>query len=147
MTSASAIDPTAGQIVQIAIDTTTPCITGLGSTYALANTKFRIYRAPSSATSISQFALLGETGCPTAGNATLYDNGYQIPGADQAFLITEQKHGIDGWGFWQLCPLLKRPLPHTALLEFFVLLLFATPVLRVPRHHIVVRNIGRWVAS
>ena len=144
-TGASSIDPSAGQIVQIAISTAS--ITGLGSTYPLNSTKFRVYRAPSTATQMNQFLFLGETGCPTAGNPTLYDNGFTIPGLDTSFLVTQQKNGIDGWGFWQLLPIMKRELPHTTMFNMFALLLFATLVLRVPSHHMIIRNIGRWVAS
>lgn len=134
---------TAGQIVQMDFDPTT--VTGLGSTYPLRNVSWRIYRydGPSAPTNVSQFKFLMEAGTPTTGVVRAWDNGTWIPGTSVAFGITTMKQNKVGWALYQLLPLIKRDLPNLALADPEVLLWFITPLLRVRRHHIVFRNIGR----
>jgi hypothetical protein len=148
LTGASAVTVSTGDpIVALTVDTTTPAVTGLGSTYPRNIVKFRWYRAPSAnASSWASYQYLGETGTPIAGNAVLYDNGYSIPGADKSYLITEAKNGISGWGWYQLLPLMKRALPNLLMADQFGELLFGTLALMVARHHTVIRNIGRYTA-
>jgi hypothetical protein len=144
VTGAAALTVTSGNsVVQIDLDLTTPCITGLGSTYSRNLVKFRVYRCLNTAPgSLADFDFLCDIGCPTSGNARGYDNGMYIAGYDQAFMITESKHGSPGWFLAQLLPLMKRPLPHLAMADLFALLAFVTPILWVPRHHLYIRNIG-----
>ena len=143
VTLATGVAPTAGQIVKVDCDVTTPCVTGLGSTYPLGVCYFRLYRAPSTMTSMSDFDYLMDIGLPSSGNARGYDNGCFIPGADNAIQITESKNGSKGWGLMSLMPLIKRPLPHLAMADLFALIWFGTPLFWAPRHHVHVRNIGR----
>jgi hypothetical protein len=143
VTGATGVSPTAGQIVKIDVDLTTPCITGLGSTYARNLVKWRVYRALSTATGLSDFDYLCDIGNPSAGNARGYDNGMYIPGSDNGFSITESKNGASGWGLYSLMPLIKRPLPHLAMADLFALLWFGTFLFLAPRHQIWVRNIGQ----
>lgn len=137
---------TAANLVnQIELDPTV--ISGLGSTYARKNVKFRLYRfgGPGAAapTNVSQFQYLAETGIPVAGNTRIYDNGMWIPGTDMAFGITTMKGKRKGWAMYQLLPLMLRPLPNLPLADPIVLLWFTTLLMRVRRHHVVIRNIGR----
>ena len=142
----TAVAVTAGQVVTLTFDTTQ--ITGIGTTYAKANIKFRVYRygGPNAVapTRVSQFQFLQETGIPTGGTTTvLVDNGMFIPGADNALGITTKKNGLDGWAWMNLLPLMQKELPVLAMAEQFCLLWFTTPLLRVRRHNIYFRNIGR----
>lgn len=119
-------------------------ITGLGSTYASQIVKFRVYRAyGTTASYLSDFDYMGDVGITPTGAVMYYDNGYTIPGSDTAFLFTESKNGSKGIFMAQLLPLLKRPLPNTELSDRFALLAFVTPIVKVPRHHIIIRNIGK----
>lgn len=140
--NATAVAVAAGQIVPVIVAAAS--LTGLGTTYARSTVKYRVYRAPANAVSLNDFDLLGEMGTPKAGNAVLYDNGMTIPGQDIAFMLTEKKNGSDAYFLAQLLPLLRRPLPNKLLSDLFGLIAFITPILKVPRHHVVIRNIGRY---
>ena len=144
VTGATAVTVTgASSIVQVDVDLTTPCITGVGSTYSRSLVKWRLYRCTGVAPgSLSDFDFVCDIGNPTSGNARGYDNGMYMPGMDQAFMITETKNGSPGWFLAQLLPIMKRPLPHLAMADLFALLAFVTPILWVPRHHLYIRNIG-----
>jgi hypothetical protein len=141
----TAITLTAGQITNMVLDPTQ--ITGLGSTYARNLIKFRVYRygGPGAAapTQLSQFQFLGETGIPIASNARFYDNGFGIPGTDNAFLITTKKNGEDEWCFANLLPLMQKELPVLAMGDQFCILWFTMMLLRNRRRHVWLRNIGR----
>lgn len=143
--SATAVTITSQQIVSMTL--LASAITGLGSTYPRNRVKVRIYRyggpGVSAPTSTQQFDFLFETGWPTSGNTAAHDNGFNIPGSDNAFLITEKKGKAVGWYWAQLLELMKRPLPNLMLADQFGLLMFGCPILPVPRHHIWIRNIGR----
>ena len=148
-TNSGNVDVTAGQIVKVSIDLNQ--IANLGGSGPVRNrTRIRIYRygpTPTAAiiipTSFNQFDFLFEIGVPTATAATMgCDNGFNIPGTDQAFLITEKKGKGDGWFWAQLMPLMRRPLPHIEMGDPVAMLCFGCPILWVPRHHIWVRNIG-----
>ena len=135
---------TANPVVALTLTSApTATITGLGTTYPYGITKFRVYRASSTAVSLSDFDFLGECGITPTGAAIFYDNGYSVPGSDTAFMFTEAKNGSDGFFMAQLLPLMKRALPQTAMSDRFALLAFVTPIVKVPRHHIVIRNIGK----
>ncbi len=144
----TAVAVTAGNVAQLEFDTTTPQVTGLGTTYPRVNVKFRVYRAggPGAAapTRVSDFKYLCDCGTPTSGNARCFDNGFNMPGTDNAFLITTSKNGVKGWAYMQLLPLMQRMgLPALPLADPLVLLWFATILLRVRRHHVHIRNVGR----
>lgn len=147
VTGATAVTVTAGQIVTCTFDYTK--ITGLGSTYPRNRVKVRVYRygGPGAAapTALSDFDFLFEVGWPTGGTANTsgFDNGFNIPGTDNAFLITEKKGRADGWFWAQLLPMMRRPLPHLEMGDPVAMLCFGCPILWVPRHHIHVRNVGR----
>lgn len=150
LTGATAITVTTGNsLVQMVFDTAaTPCITGLGSTYARNLITFRVYRyggpgVTSAPTAWSQFDLLCTCGVGTSGDTYVYDNGMYMPGSEVAYFLTETKNGADGFFMAELLPILKRPLPHLAMADLFCLLAFITPILWIPKHHIWVRNIGR----
>lgn len=128
-------------LAQITVDNTK--IIGMGTTISFRVAKYRVYRAPSTAQYLSDFDYLCDVGISTTGVSTVWDNGYVIPGTDTAFLFTEKKNGSDGFFMAQLLPLLKRPLPQTAMSDRFAMLAFITPILKVPRHHIIIRNIGK----
>lgn len=136
---------TAGQIVKLDLDPTQ--ITGIGSTYARNLVKWRIYRSggpgATAPTSLSQFQFLGECGIPTAGNSRFYDNGFSVPGSDNAFLITTKKDGVDEWCFANLLPLMQKELPILAMGDQFCVLWFTMMLLRNRRRHIWLRNVGR----
>jgi hypothetical protein len=131
-------------IVKFAIDASK--ITGLGSTVLRKNVKIRVYKYAGTAppTRVSQFQYLMDIGCPASGNPTGFDNGMYIPGTDNAFLITEKKHGVNGWFLAQLLPLMKREgLPELLIASPLAMIYFCAPILLVPRHHMWIRNIGR----
>ena len=143
----TAVAVVAGQIVKLDFDTTTPAIVGLGNTYARNLVKFRVYRAGGPTITppklLSDFKFLAETGIPTAGNARLWDNGMTIPGLDNAYLITTKRNDSAGWAFMQLLPMMQKRLPVNALADNFCLLWFTTILLRVRKHHIHFRNVGK----
>lgn len=136
---------TAGQVVKLTIDLTS--ITGLGTTYKRELIRWRIYRAPATATKVSDFDLLCECGTPTAGNTTVaVDNGMYIPGGRDAFLLNENDDEDGAIIFFaQLAEVYKRPLPNTLLSDLCGFLNFGTPVVRkrtaLPQH-LWVRNLG-----
>jgi len=138
---------TAGQIVRIILGAGVTG-TALGTT-PLSHVKFRIYRTglrSGPPTSLNDFNLLHETGCNTTAATTSisFDNGMYIPGADNAFLLTEKKNGVDAVFLAQLLPLMKRTgLPSKVLSDPLALLLFVAPIILCPRHHIWIRNVGR----
>lgn len=145
ITSAVAITVTAGQIVTITLTHTGVTIPS-GATYK--DIKFRIYRAPGTISAgslvLSSFDLLMETGMSSTTTTVCYDNGFYIPGCDNAFLFTQEKDGMSGLFLAQLLPLMRRHgLPEKLLSSPLALLLFATPVVPMPRHHVWIRNIGR----
>ena len=146
---ATSVTPTAGQIVQIdLLQTVIATIAGL----VKSNTKIRIYKYTGAVqpVSISQFSFLCDSGIP--GNATgsvavsVWDNGMYIEGADNAFLLTEKKNGVDGVFKAQLLPLMKRKgLPELMMASPIGMLLFMALIVLVPRHHVWIRNIKRAV--
>lgn len=143
--SLDAVTVTAGQIVTITIDNTKVNIDGTQiSGNQWKDLKYRIYRCNGTPTTMNDFDFLFEMGAAAVdGTSTSYDNGMYMPGTDNAFLITESKNGAKGWFMAQLLPLMKRELPHFMLGDPLALLLFAAPILLVPRHHVWIRNIGR----
>lgn len=146
ITAATAIQPAAGQVIQI--DVAAAAITGLGATYPRNLTKVRvyIYGGPNAAapTSLAQFNLLEECAFPTNGNTRLYHNGFVIPGTDNSFAITERKNGEKMMFFAQLLPLMRRlNLPSFLMGDPLAMLLFGTPIYLVPRFNVWIRNIGR----
>ena len=148
LAGATAITVTSGNnVVQIELDPTQ--LSPFGGTLKRSQTYFRVYRALSTATILggpgSQFDWLTNVGCPTAGNARGYDNGYRIPGTDTAFLLTPENNGSKQVFLGQLLPLMKKILPLSAMSDQMALLFFGTPIVRVGRFQIVVRNIGRFV--
>lgn len=140
---------TAGQVVKLAIDLTN--LTGATVTAALRKSlKFRFYRfdGTTAPTSRLQYKFIGECGVAAAASssvdAVLYDNGFTIPGSDNAFLITESKNGAKGWFLAQLLPLMRRKgLASYVMGDPLAMLAFLMPILVVPRHHVWIRNIGR----
>jgi len=144
VTSATGVSVTStNKLVSMSFDYTQ--ITGLGSTYPRNQVKLRVYRCDTTApVTMKDFNFLVEVGFHTAtANPTAYDNGFLMPGLDNAFQITEKKNGQDGWFLAQLLPMLRRDLPHLAMADQFVILAFLAPILWVPRHHIWYRNVGR----
>ena len=136
---------TAGQTVALVLDPA--AITSL-SNYNLNQLKFRIYRygyaGAAAPTSRKDFSFLAEIGMPASSTSKYVDNGFSIPGSDTAFHITESKNGAKAWFMAQLLPLMRREgLPEYVMGSPLALLWFAAPILLVPRHHIVIRNIGR----
>lgn len=133
---------TAGQIVRL--NFTHAGITGTNA----ANVKFRIYRATGSAvTTLSSYALVGECGRSTALYSSFWDNGYQIPGTENAFMLTRndpQNNNGTGVFYAQLLPIRKKALASGLMNESTVWGLFGTPVVLNPRKQIVIRNIGRY---
>ena len=141
----------------LATDTSgTPCLAALASGSFRANAKFRVYRyggpgTTGAPTNVSQFDYLMDCGIPagvgqgavTTVAATAFDNGMYMPGTEIALFLTEKKGGVDGFFLAQLLPLMRRELPHLAMADLFALLAFVAPILWVPRHHILLRNIGR----
>lgn len=143
VTSATAITTSAGSpIVSMAFDYTK--ISGLGSTYPRNMTKIRVYRCDTVPNTMNDFDFLFEVGFDTTAtdNPTAYDNGFNIPGSDEAYLITENKDGKDAWMFLELLSILKVPLPRYLMAEQFGLLMFGTIWLPVPSFHVHIRNIG-----
>ena len=143
LTGATAIAVAAGQIVQLELDPT-QMVAASGS-IKRSQTYFRVYRASAAVTlggPSSSFNWLMNVGIPTAGNARGYDNGYRIPGAETAFLLTTENNGSKQVFLGQLLPLMKRILPLSAMSDQMALLFFGTPIVRVGRYQIVVRNIG-----
>ena len=140
--------PTTSTNTTIKLALAAAAITSLGTTYPRNQLKVRIYRyggpglgAPAL---ISDFDFLMETAFPLTSNTACYDNGFNIPGAAEAFAITESKNGAKGWFMAQLLPLMKREgLPEYVMGSPLAMLWFASPILLVPRHHIYIRNIGR----
>jgi len=135
----------ANPIVQIVLNLSNNPIPGYGSTVPVNGIKYRLYRCDNATpTSMNSFNFLMEFGSPASGNPTAYDNGMYIPGSDNAFLFTEKKNGADGYMFAQLLPLMRRPLPNLMMGNPLGILLFGCPVLLVRRHHVYIRNIGRY---
>lgn len=122
-------------------------LTNAGITGADASkAKYRIYRTASlssAPTSISQFGLLAECGQSNSATTVFYDNGFYIPGTDTAFLLTESKYGNDGIMLAQLLPIMLRSLPNAILADPIAILAFIAPIVFVPRHHVILRNVGR----
>jgi hypothetical protein len=120
-------------------------ITGLGTTYARNLTRWRLYRAPSTATRLDQFDLVDEIGTPTATSTTVgFDNGMYIPGARDAYVLTETDEDGKLVFFAQLAGIFKRPLPNKLLSNVFGHMLFGTPILRKRTgllKHVYVRNL------
>jgi len=85
------------------------------------------------------------TGTPITGNPVICDNGYKMPGLDNAYLISTTNEGSGaGWGLLQLLPLMQRlGLPELPLASPLVLLWFGTLILWQRRKNIWFRNIGR----
>jgi hypothetical protein len=118
-------------------------VPNLGTTYPRNMTKIRVYRCDTVPNSMNDFDFLFEVGFQTsAANPTAFDNGYNMPGTDEAFLITENKNGADAWMFLELLSILKVPLPRYLMAEQFGLLLFGTPWFPVPAFNVHIRNIG-----
>ena len=140
---AAAVTIAANKVVAIAIDLTTPAVTGLGSTFARQRVWYRIYRCDKVPNSLADFQFLMNVGAPVAGNAWGYDNGATIPGTDVAYGITERKGGKDMWAWLNLLPMAKRMLPNTLMTEPFGILLFGTPFLPAPHFHTRFRNVGK----
>jgi len=140
-TGASGIAVTANQVVKLVM--TTAAITGVGTTYATTRLKYRIYRTAVASPALSDFKLLMESATPTSGDSACWDNGFYIPGTDNAFLLTEQSQGMKALMMLQLLPLMERTLPHAALIDPFAYLWFAAPILLAARHHLWIRNVGR----
>jgi hypothetical protein len=128
---------TAGQVIKIPI--TYAAITGLGSTYGLANVYFRVYISSAVPASLADMTYLMDIGCATDATGTFgYHNGMFIPGADNALLLDRQ--------YLTLCefmPLVKRDLPHTATVDRFAMLWYCTPLVYAPKKQIWIRNIKR----
>jgi hypothetical protein len=144
VTGATGIAVTAGQIVQLELDPT-QLVVASGS-LKRSQTYFRVYRSLASGANItagaSTYLWLSDTGIPTSGNARAFDNGYRIPGSDTAFLLTTENNGSKQVFLGQLLPLMKKILPLSAMADQMALLFFGTPIVRVGRFHIIVRNIG-----
>jgi len=142
------VAPTATQVVTITI-THSNLSGGLPSGASVsdyANWKWRVYRFTGTVATgtVSGLQFLCETGVKSDGSCVVYDNGFNVPGSDNAFLITERKNGAVGWFLAQLLPLMRRQgLPSFIMGDPLALLLFCAPILLVPRHHVWIRNIGR----
>lgn len=141
------IAPTAGQVNRITIDGTTPCIVGLGTGFDRNRMAWRIYRAGGPGmpvpTSINDYKYVGTTGTPRSGNPIFYDNGFRIPGSDNAFLITENKDGMKCWDHLELTPLMERNLADfIPMARPLMLLHVACPVFYAPAFNIHFRNVG-----
>jgi hypothetical protein len=110
-----------------------------------ATCKFRIYRSASvsSVPAAGDYNLLMEVGRSSGSTTIAYDNGFYIPGTDTAFLMTESKAGTDGMMLAQLLPLMLRALPNKLMTDPIAILAFIAPIIFVPRHHVIIRNIGR----
>lgn len=130
----------------------TLCLAAFGTPGFRTNAKFRVYRyggpgAGAAPVSVAQFDYLCDVGIPSTGGttipATVYDNGMYIPGTEIGLFLTEKKGGVPGYFLAQLLPLMKREMPHLAMADLFVYIAFVAPILLVPRHHILLRNIGR----
>lgn len=138
-----AVTPTSAQIVGIAINNAN--ITGISSTN-YRNVRFRVYRttvSPTTAALARNMEFVMEIGCMGATGVSIgFDNGMYKPGTDNAFLMTKKRNGVDGFFLAQLLPIIKRALPNKALSDPFAYLMFVAPILRTPRHHVWVRNIG-----
>lgn len=122
----------------------------LGGTGTKSAAKFRVYRSAmysvNTATTITpnDFDLVGEMAIGTSTSSDFYDNGFIIPGSDNALLMTRSKGRSKAFFLAQLLPMMKRlGLPSKLMSDPLALLLFAAPIMVVPRHHIWIRNIGR----
>ena len=145
MTGATAIAVLAGQIVQLELDPTQ--LTAASGALKRSQTYFRVYRSltnPSAGPGgpASPFQWLMNIGTPTAGNSRGYDNGYRMPGTDTAYLISPENNGSKQVFLGQLLPLMKKILPLSAMADQMALLFFGTPIVRVGRFQVVIRNIG-----
>lgn len=132
-----------GQIVKVVVNDALVA-GGLSASYKQV-TRIRLYSyvGTSAPTALSQFSLVDEFAFPSGSStATIWDNGMYIPGGDSAFLLTQARDGHKSVNLMQLLPMMKRDLPNTAMTDRFAMLAFVTPILWVPEHHIIVRNVG-----
>lgn len=134
---------TTGQVVTITIDLA--CIAGIGSTIPRNLIRFRIYRAPSTATKISEFDLVDDCGVSITGNPTFYDNGWRKPGTRDMLLLNREWNGQKLVFYAQQVEVARRPLPNNLLSDLQGYLTVGTPILRrrtVTPSHMWIRNVG-----
>lgn len=140
--NAAGVAVTAGQIVKLTVNAN--AVAGFAAAIPRSWLRFRIYRAPNTATKSADYDFLTEVGVPKTGSiTTAYDNGMMIPGSDTAFIISPSDEDGKLWFFAQLLPLMKRDLPNQLMADLKGYLLFGTPILKKRGRHIWVRNIGR----
>jgi hypothetical protein len=137
---------TAGDVVAMEF---LPTSLTLPTGYSASSQGYRIYACDvvhnaAAPTNFNQFSYLASTGNPTTGNSWYYDNGVDIPGCWTAYFIAEKKNGVKMVEYMQLLPMIKRMLPHAALLDPFVILMFAAPIAWLPYAITEVRNIARF---
>lgn len=138
----AAVTVTAGQVVRVIITHA-----GVGGT-AATKCSFRIYRTKALAgsavpASILDYDLVGECGRSSDSTSVFYDNGFTIPGSDNAFVLTTNKRGKKNVMYAQLLPLKRKPLSPALQTTQFGYLMYGTPVTFVPRFNVWIRNLQR----
>jgi hypothetical protein len=101
---------------------------------------FLLFRNPAdqqtSATSAQKFmAMVNRSG----GSTTYTDDGYAVPNTYHICGLTMTSDEIV---FKQLLPVVKRPLPQDLMSNSYGILMFGTPLFKVPLHNLHVVNVG-----
>lgn len=80
------------------------------------------------------------TGVDGAAAGSVRDNNRWLPGTEEAMLL---ESSVDIFGFKQLAPMMKMDLAVLAPINRFMILLYGTPILYIPRKTIRFINIGK----
>lgn len=126
------VAPTAGQKVTLTITE------GAGS----GTLFYEVYRNPAgkAATAENLEFVTRVKKTDVGADTTWDDDGYALPGCYHMGLFSIQ---FDEIVFKQLLPVVKRVLPQDLMANSYGILLFGTPIVKVPTHNIHVVNVGR----
>lgn len=110
---------------------------GLGDA---SSTHYAIYRSPLNAVTGHQFiGYVWATAGVGIGAATR-DHGFKNPGLASAFMLSMDQAEVE-WK--QLAPLMKMNLAVLSPAIRFMVLLYGMPIVYAPKHHAIMRNIGK----
>jgi hypothetical protein len=119
---------------------------GQGVTLTLTDTDtsiiyYYLFRNPVDLSGATTTNLKFLTRVARTGNATTFlDDGYNVPNTYHVACLTMASDELQ---FKQLLPVVKRPLPQDLMSNTYGILMFGTPLVKVPTHNIHVVNCGQ----
>jgi hypothetical protein len=101
---------------------------------------YKIYRTKVDGAAGTQRLILRVPNTAGAGELTVIDRNFRLPGTTSAFLL---QMDVTNLSFKQLMPMLKVPLAIIDSSLRWMQLLYGAPVVYTPKHNLILRNIGR----